>query len=258
MSLSEAPCVKSSWLRSMFLAAHPDDAIFSAGGFLATRPDMEVVTVFAGFPESDGLTAWDRMCGFKSSREAVVARREEDSKAMNELNLRFRHLNYLDWQYRQGSENLELPISSVGEIYAPIGLKHPDHRLLRNLAISLKKMRPEISCELYDDFPYSLAFSSDALAQKCAMIENESDVSLRPEPFPLDERTMERKLKASLYYQSQLTGLRLLKVASRSDIKKILGSYNKKIAESFNISSPYAEIRWKVGLPASTKNGENS
>lgn len=66
----------------LIVSPHFDDAVLSCWALL-DRPDgpTDVVTVCGGIP-ADGLSNWDRQCGFHSGGEAATARREEDRRAL--------------------------------------------------------------------------------------------------------------------------------------------------------------------------------
>jgi hypothetical protein len=54
------------------VSAHLDDAVLSAGQFIAGRPDCVIATVLAGTPSTKAvLTAYDAKTGFNSAAEAV-------------------------------------------------------------------------------------------------------------------------------------------------------------------------------------------
>jgi len=60
--------------RLTVISPHLDDAVFGAGELIAAHPGAIVITAFAGIPSGDGLTGWDRDCGFRGSREAKIGR----------------------------------------------------------------------------------------------------------------------------------------------------------------------------------------
>ena len=53
------------------ISAHLDDAVLSAGQFIAGRPDCVIATVLAGTPSTKAvLTAYDAKTGFKSAADS--------------------------------------------------------------------------------------------------------------------------------------------------------------------------------------------
>lgn len=56
------------------ISAHLDDAVLSAGQFIAGRPDCVIATVLAGTPSTKAvLTAYDAKTGFKSAADSTEA-----------------------------------------------------------------------------------------------------------------------------------------------------------------------------------------
>lgn len=148
----------------LIVSPHLDDAVLSCGQLMAGRPDAVVVTVFAGVPPDDGwLKDYDRKCGFRSSREAVLARREEDVRALARLHAHPRHLDFLDDQYPpHGQRRTEMEIEEAlcveiervnpQYVLCPLGLMHPDHRLASIAALSAADSRNYEVC-LYEELP---------------------------------------------------------------------------------------------------------
>jgi len=138
--------------KALLISPHLDDAVLSAGQFMAGRPDCDVLTVFAGIPDGyEFLSDYDRDCGFTSSRDAMSIRRDEDNAACARLRAKTIHLDFLDGQYMGGRErgkdvperdsiiNAIRQVIDEGDyemILAPLGLMHPDHIFLANLVIT--------------------------------------------------------------------------------------------------------------------------
>lgn len=146
-------------LKVLVISAHLDDAILSAGQFIAGRGDVDVLTVFAGIPEDrELLTAYDAYCGFHTSRDAMVVRREEDSEACAILNATAYHSSRLDSQYTDKGDYVGLAnelreFISAGDyeyVVGPLGLRHPDHVKLADVLIGLKLK----NLYLYEDLPH--------------------------------------------------------------------------------------------------------
>lgn len=131
----------------LLISPHFDDAVLSAGQFMAGRPDCEVVTVFAGYPTgSEGVrTAYDKKCGFKNAQDAVSVRRFEDSQATAMLQATSVHLRFSDGQYNENvdPEEIKAEILDLIEkedyefVLAPMGLEHPDHELVSDCVTDL-------------------------------------------------------------------------------------------------------------------------
>lgn len=146
---------------TLVVSPHLDDAVLSCGQLLAARPGAAVLTVFAGLPRGRKLlTPYDEGCGFVTSQEAVLARRSEDSAACGALGAQVRHIDQLDGQYRPDERPFEASrrflnrlrpyLQQAEEVYAPLGLRHPDHLVVTDLALALAPLQ----LWLYEELPY--------------------------------------------------------------------------------------------------------
>lgn len=143
--------------RVLAVSSHLDDAILSAGQFIAGRGgNVDILTIFSGIPmEKDLLTDYDKSCGFNSSKDAMVVRRQEDAEACAILNARAIHSNRLDSQYTKKQQDwlattMELISMRKYEIVlAPLGLRHPDHIDVSDQIITLNLK----NLYLYEDLP---------------------------------------------------------------------------------------------------------
>lgn len=88
--------------RVLVVSPHFDDAALSAWGLLSL-PDCptDVLTVFGGLPPSGTTTNADRACGFDDGVKAMLARRDEDQRALDPVASRHEWLPLLDSQYLQ-------------------------------------------------------------------------------------------------------------------------------------------------------------
>jgi LmbE family N-acetylglucosaminyl deacetylase len=146
---------------ALVVSPHFDDAVLSAGQFLAGRPDTVVLTVLAGMPKASSvLTVYDQLSGFKSAREALEARTAENAEALALLGARPHNLGFMDSQYgkpasREGiAKCIRLAIREHDPelVIGPLGIGHPDHELVReallDAALGLSR-----SLWLYEDTP---------------------------------------------------------------------------------------------------------
>lgn len=150
------------------LSPHLDDAVLSFGGAIAARDphcSVAIATVLAGSPPAwSWPTPFDNASGFDDSRVAVDARRAEDRDACEVLGAYAWHMGFLDGQYGTKPDEMRLRaalyavlrqghMSSEG-CAIPLGLAHPDHRLVsrlaRRAATRLPRHRPVI---VYADLP---------------------------------------------------------------------------------------------------------
>lgn len=141
----------------LVISPHLDDAILSAGQFIAGRNgNVDVLTVFSGIPMAEGLlTDYDKSCGFKTSKDAMVVRRQEDTEAMAILNARPIYTDILDSQYDKKQTGITKVIRKTiiehnyEMIIGPLGLRHPDHIAVSN---ALLKLNPT-NLYLYEELP---------------------------------------------------------------------------------------------------------
>lgn len=143
------------------VSPHLDDAVLSYGGCLgAESTPAKVVTVFAGKPPTwPWPSPFDSACGFTNSGEAVLARRAEDQAACGVLGVACRHLPWLDGQYRFPRDtssivtNLDAHLRRADEVVVPLGLVHPDHRLVAQLCRRALAPLPPRPIVVYADMP---------------------------------------------------------------------------------------------------------
>lgn len=145
------------------VSSHLDDGIFSCGDMLSHEKNTFVITVFAGIPKDENIiTDYDLKTGFDSSHNAMIERQGEDIQACCHLGAAFIHLPFYDFQY--GLENnvsdiiSELSILSEYDIiYAPFGVKHPDHIMTNDIVMTVWlsfDVRPDLY--LYEELPYRI------------------------------------------------------------------------------------------------------
>ncbi|GAB2537859.1 hypothetical protein [Brachybacterium huguangmaarense] len=109
----------------LLLSPHADDAVFSAAALLE-RGSTEVWTVFAGVPEPDVATDWDRACGFDSGAALMRARREEDALALAGVPLR--PLDLLERAYARPAERAA-DLRTLAGLLGTWAEAHPDGML---------------------------------------------------------------------------------------------------------------------------------
>ncbi len=128
-------------MTSLVISPHLDDAVLSFGGCIAASEawalPVVVATVFAGLPpEWYWPTPFDNSCGFSSSQAAVIARREEDGLACAAAGAVALRLGFLDGQYGLPQPEPEIVAELLGLmrgasfVAVPLGIMHPDHRLV--------------------------------------------------------------------------------------------------------------------------------
>ncbi|SDV49128.1 PIG-L deacetylase family protein [Chitinasiproducens palmae] len=149
--------------RLLLISPHYDDGIFSCGELLASHDDCVVVTVFTGVPSDPGLsTDWDRACGFRTSREAMVERQRENEAALDRVGAVSANLGFFDSQYEQTPSVEAVAAALVRAIdryrptcaVTPLGLFHSDHLLCADAALSAFERVPSIGTVAYEDALY--------------------------------------------------------------------------------------------------------
>jgi LmbE family N-acetylglucosaminyl deacetylase len=127
-------------MKSLFIGAHLDDAIFSCGKLISIMEEPSVLTVFGGIPKNGKVcTAYDQKSGFESAEEAVIKRRAEDASALTLISAEQLWFNIPENQYGEKrdisliQESLEKLVKGYDEVYFPLGLLHPDHEIVGEL-----------------------------------------------------------------------------------------------------------------------------
>jgi LmbE family N-acetylglucosaminyl deacetylase len=169
------------------ISPHLDDAALSCALLLAANPGSSVTTVFAGGPPSvRPLTEWDRLAGyFPDGADVAGIRRGEDISASALLRAKPVHLEYWDRQYRgdrygyQGPDEEELREAITAELLQrgpadywviPLGLGHPDHRLVAEAGLTLAE-REAGEFYLYEELPYAAELKSEVVSRKRDLAE---------------------------------------------------------------------------------------
>jgi LmbE family N-acetylglucosaminyl deacetylase len=194
----------------LVVSPHFDDAVLSAGQFMAERPDTVLVTVLGGFPDNpmDVSTDYDRKCGFKHAYDAVSVRRRENDAASALLNATKVDLDFPDGQYgihvseEQITEVLQRMVDSGNyeAIYAPIGIGHPDHVKVSNAVIALQT---DLPIELWEDIPTRVAYPQEVPPRLA-----ELGLEYEPTRVVFNKVFMTDKIRAMSCYGSQVgTGI---------------------------------------------------
>jgi LmbE family N-acetylglucosaminyl deacetylase len=147
------------------LSPHLDDGVFSLGASIARAAregaTVKNVTVFANALDSDRAgSPWDTTCGFRSEREASLARREEDMRACELVGAEPVWLPFRDEEYGRDAtaddvwEALAEVVDWSDTVLAPgFPLAHDDHAWLTTLVV--QRLPPGRSFGLYVEQPYA-------------------------------------------------------------------------------------------------------
>jgi LmbE family N-acetylglucosaminyl deacetylase len=189
----------------LVVSPHLDDAVFSAGEFLAGRQGVVVVTMLAGTPDPPVRTQWDtKRCGFSTSQDAVQRRRAEDEAAMAVLKATPIHLDFLDGQYKPSDiGELANALSELVEhhqpefVAGPLGVHHDDHVRVREAVLTANLPVP---VWLYADLPYFFRYPLDAAVAYDAI----EGFGCTLEPVSIGEGSRASKIKALACYSSQI------------------------------------------------------
>lgn len=188
----------------IIISPHLDDAVLSVGQTVQNLDgDTIVETVFAGVPKAGVLSAYDKSCGFLSSQQAMMIRRQEDAKAVASLGASSDHWPYFDRQYETRNDTgllmheLSMYIEQQCERWAPIGLGHPDH-------VDLSEMCARAwhgAVLFYEELPYRVLWPEQVVAR----MEELRDLgwTFQEVPFPYVQGSRNVKAEAIRQYRSQ-------------------------------------------------------
>lgn len=188
---------------TLIVSPHLDDAVLGLGQYLAVRPGTTVATVFAGIPE-DELSDYDRSCGFTSSTEAMTTRRDEDAAALRTLHGRPHHLDFLDRQYGQPTDDDTLTAALAAMYrpdvlaFVPLGIGHPDHDQVARCA---RSALPAGTLVCFEELPYRVLHPEQVI-EALDKIRAEG-WAIGELPYPLEQGARERKVAALECYRSQ-------------------------------------------------------
>lgn len=198
--------------RRIVVSPHLDDAVFGCGRWLAAHPGATVVTVFAGVPGDAGQrTDWDVRSGFERADEAMAMRRREDRAALDLLGASTCWLDFCDGQYGQSTTPAAIAAAlrsllrhaEPEELLLPLGLFHPDHRLVHEAALLALAESPPLVVPIvlgYEDALYRAL--PGLLQQRLSALHGANIEATSVEPAV--DRDPAAKRQAVACYASQL------------------------------------------------------
>lgn len=199
-------------MKTLLISPHFDDAVLSAGQFMAGKKmHCDVLTVFSEIPPGsrDFVTPYDQSCGFNTSEDAMVVRRQEDEEALGILGADSRHLDCLDSQYDGGSskedvlEALRQFKDDFGSQYdmviAPLGLRHPDHVTVSWAANTVFGLSKSHDFYMWEDLPHRVTHPEE-VQERLELIRTLQD----PELTFIGDGPIADKVRALWCYKSQM------------------------------------------------------
>lgn len=198
-------------MKTLLISPHFDDAVLSAGQYMAgMKTRCDVLTVFSEIPKDKGLlTPYDESCGFKTSEDAVVVRRDEDNQALAILGADAKYLRLLDSQYPGGSskedvlEALRGFAAQHGKEYdivlAPLGLRHPDHVNVSWAANTVFGLSKSHQFYMWEDLPHRVTHPEE-VQERLELIRTLQE----PELTFIGDGPIADKVRALWCYKSQL------------------------------------------------------
>jgi LmbE family N-acetylglucosaminyl deacetylase len=143
---------------------HLDDGVFSCAALIA-KHQTRVISICAGIPTEEVPPGdFDVMAGFRTAADAIRQRRVEDVQAGAILGCEMIHMDCVEDQYDRGMpgragrvrKTVATALQSVtpGDILlAPLGLRHPDHELVRSAFCDLVA-GADCAAWMYEELPY--------------------------------------------------------------------------------------------------------
>ena len=217
-----APLVTDRPAQIIILSPHFDDAVLSLGGLIAKEKSKIIVaTFFTDKPKNKVTTYWDTISGFHNSDQAINDRIMENNNSLMPFNVEIFNFGFLDSQYRDNKDSIELKekivldiekiidnlpnkdITIYGPSYFGEIITHPDHKLLHDAFIEVAKNRnsdTSLNFFSYEDFPYVERFRK----KYWNILQQEENI------IPLSENEIKAKIHAIGQYTSQVKAFKAL------------------------------------------------
>ena len=214
---------------TIILSPHFDDAVLSLGGLIAKQEyKLLVATFFAKRPTEVMHTEWDSMAGFSNSDEAISTRTKENKTALSPFNAIIKNYDYLELQYRQGSESENEAIKNeiIADIlsilktyknreiflYGPTtfgkGIGYPDHEIVHEAFIEIYKTNTNsrIHFFIYEDFPYIRGFIMNDDDNFGEYLNKQTNIQSEELVIELNKLQLQKKIAGIYAYASQIKG----------------------------------------------------
>lgn len=198
-------------MKHVFISPHIDDAFLSAGGLIINLLErgMEIrIDYIFTITEWTNFESISRK-SYSTNKEEITAIRKEEEISINEIiSYEYDFLDFLDFPLRKQIETnditlvkliferLKEKITNTDCIYFPLGLDHPDHRLIHHIGqIFLQEGYKVI---FYEDMPYMTYCIKDLKSYYDTLIQKK----LVCETFQVN---FEKKRKILECYSSQVS-----------------------------------------------------
>jgi LmbE family N-acetylglucosaminyl deacetylase len=210
----------------LLLSPHFDDVALNCWSYLTGPDELKVVNVFSAVPRTRTPGEWDRLCGAADARAHARARREEDAEVLAGLGREAANLPFVERQYRHRLVRPRLAkldaavaasMPAASRVLAPLGIGHPDHKLLRRYALRLRAAGFPVS--LYAEVPHGVPVGwpdwvtggpptgrGPELVWE-PVLSRLGSPPPRPRVVRLSEQESDRKLAALRAYRTQFTAL---------------------------------------------------
>ena len=195
------------------VSSHLDDAVLSCGDLLFAHPSTTVLTVFAGAPPVEHVGYNSRCTGKSFAPDAMVVRRQEDRRALEYLGATPVWLDLFEEEYASYRPTSDyrlivrdeiarvLDDARASTVFAPLGLIHPDHRMVSDACVDVASEDTR-TWYAYLDLPYGLG----GRANRWAASKRRRDLGRRLNLIAL-HRAWNRsglKVEAMAHYSSQV------------------------------------------------------
>jgi hypothetical protein len=212
---------------ALILSPHLDDAVLNCWSVLAGGEPVVVVNVFAGLPPAGAPAEWDRLSEARDARSRMAERHEEDREALGAVGASAVNLGLLEEPYRGWRSPslasidgaLAEQVASASRVYAPLGVTHTDHKLVRRHALGIGAGGVPVT--LYGEVPQGSLYGWPHWATgerprrylvpeahwEDALVQAGLDPAARPRVARLDDEQSAAKLRALEAYRTQFPAL---------------------------------------------------
>jgi LmbE family N-acetylglucosaminyl deacetylase len=198
---------------ALVISPHLDDAVFSCGQLIKSRPGSTILTVLAGFPPGAHAGWSGRTTGLPFAKDANDKRRDEDQRAAHLLGARTTWMDLLAQEYGLSADPTErlqgiqeavataVAAAKARTIFFPLGVTHLDHIAVSD-AVLVAVLGLDVESYIYMDMPYGQA-RPRRVRRRLRHIRRQCDL----EPLAPFLGDLETKAEAVKSYSSQFEEL---------------------------------------------------